>query len=114
MKKERAEQLEICNCFPVIDICNHWKDGEETRQYRDTDLVYDYKGSVWYVDEKGKRKKMSYKGYDKSTDSLRYGFPPRIKDHRISRIKCEEDHRIFTPVARDRKNGRDCIKSGVG
>lgn len=122
IKKETPEMLDICSCFmgdkgydstklielleeegiiPVIDICNKWKDGEETHQYRNTDLVYNYKGDVWYVDKKGEKIQMSYKGYDKSTDSLRYGFPPQRHDKRIFRIKCSEDRRIFTPVARD-------------
>lgn len=134
MKEERPEQLERCRYFmgdkeydstkiveqlegegicPIIDICNQWKDGEETHQYRDSALVYDYKGRVWYVDEKGE-KKMSYKGYDKSTDSLRYGFPPQIKDKRIFRIKCEEDRRIFTPVARDSHKWKRLYKMRSG
>ncbi len=50
--------------------------GEETHQYRDTDLVYDYAGTMWHVGENGEKTEMQYKGYDKSTDSLRYGFEP--------------------------------------
>lgn len=135
MKKENPEQLKECRYFlgdkgydstkiikclegegicPIIDICNQWKDGEETHQYRDSSLVYDYRGSVWYVDEKGKKQKMSYKGYDKRTESLRYGFPPQIKDHRTFRIKCEEDRRIFTPVARDSKKWKRLYKKRSG
>lgn len=53
------------------------------------------------VDEKGEKIPLGYRGYDKRTDSLRYGFHPARKDKRIFRIKCEEDRRIFTPVARD-------------
>lgn len=122
IKKENPEMLDTCRYFmgdkgydstkliellesneiaPVIDICNKWKDGEETHQYRKTDLIYNYKGEVWYVNEKGEKIKLSYKGYDKHTDSLRYGFPPQKHDRRIFRIKCSEDRRIFTPVARD-------------
>lgn len=121
MKKETPEWVEKCNYFmgdkgydgtelitwlkekgikPIIDIRNCWKDGEETHQYRDTNLVYDYKGTVWYVEETGKKIELSYKGYDKSTDSLRYGFKPQNHDNRIFRIKCEEDPRIFTSVGR--------------
>jgi IS5 family transposase len=61
MKKDAPEYLDICQYFlrdkgydsqplidrlkdagikPVIDIRNCRKDGEETHQYRDTDLVY--------------------------------------------------------------------------
>ena len=39
---------------PIIDIRNCWKDGEETHQYRDTNLVYDYKGTVWYIEGDGR------------------------------------------------------------
>ena len=92
--------LEDKRIRPIIDIRNCWKDGEETHQYRDTPLVYDYKVTVWYVDEKGEKIELSYKGYDKSTDSLRYGFKPQKHDKRIFRIKCAEDRRIFTPVSR--------------
>ena len=98
--KDHIVWLEQEGIKPIIDIRNCWKDGEETHQYRDTDLVYNYKGTVWYVDEKGQKIKLAYKGYDKSTDSLRYGFKPQYHDKRIFRIKCEEDRRIFTPVAR--------------
>lgn len=121
MEKETPEYLEKCKYFmgdkgydaaplilwleergirPIIDIRNCWKDGEETHQYRDTQLVYDYKGTVWYMDEKGKKIELCYRGYDKSTDSLRYGFKPQKHDKRIFRIKCAEERRIFTPVSR--------------
>lgn len=136
IKKEIPEKLDICSYFmgdkgydstkliemleedgivPVIDICNKWKDGEETHQYRDTDLIYNYKGDVWYVNEKEEKIRMSYKGYDKSTDSLRYGFPPQRHDKRIFRIKCSEDRRIFTPLARDSKKWRRLynMRSGI-
>lgn len=68
--------LEGRGIVPVIDIRNCWKDGEETHQYRYTNLVYNYKGTVWYVEEDGSKTELLYKGYDKSTDSLRYGFKP--------------------------------------
>lgn len=94
-------QLEGKGIVPIIDIRNCWKDGEETHQYRDTDLVYDYKGNVWYVEENGNKTELLYKGYDKGTDSLRYGFKPQEHNKRIFRIKCDEDRRIFPPVARN-------------
>ena len=121
MEKEMPERLEICRYFmadkgydgaplitwlkergvsPIIDIRNCWRDGEEMHQYRDTALVYNYKGDVWHVGETGEQTELKYKGYDKSTDSLRYGFPPQRQDKRIFRIKCSENPRIFTPVAR--------------
>lgn len=95
--------LEKYDISPIIDIQNHWKDGEKTKQYRNTDLTYSYDGKVYWTDERGKEIKLSYAGYDKQTESLRYKFPPQIKDKRIFRIKIEEDRRIFTPIARDSK-----------
>ena len=31
---------------PVVDIRNCWKDGEGTKQYKDTNIVYNYRGDV--------------------------------------------------------------------
>lgn len=135
MEKEQNEWLETCRYFlgdkgydsrkiierlegkritPIIDIRNCWKDGEETRQYRDTNLVYNYRGTVWYVEENGSKTELIYKGYDKSTDSLRYGFKPQKQDKRIFRIKCAEDRRIFTPVARNSHKWRRLYKKRTG
>ena len=108
------KQLEDKDIVPIIDIRNCWKDGEETHQYRDTNLVYNYKGTVWYVEEDGSKTELLYKGYDKSTDSLRYGFKPQRKDTRIFRIKCEEDRRIFTPVARNSHKWKRLYKKRTG
>lgn len=95
--------LEKYEIIPIIDIKNQWKDGEKTKQYRDTDLTYTYNGEVYYVNEDSKEIKMLYAGYDKNTESLRYKFPPQVSDKRIFRIKLDEDRRIFTPIARDSK-----------
>lgn len=108
------ERLEGKGITPIIDIRNCWKDGEETHQYRDTNLVYNYKGTVWYVEESGNKTELIYKGYDKSTDSLRYGFKPQKHDKRIFRIKCEEDRRIFTPVARSSHKWKRLYKKRTG
>lgn len=43
---------------PIIDICNKWKDGEETHPYKNTQLVYNYKGDVFYVPDKGEQIKL--------------------------------------------------------
>lgn len=99
---------------PIIDIRNCWKDGEETRQYRDTNLIYNYKGDIWYVEEDGTKTPLLYKGYDKSTDSLRYGFKPQKHDKRIFRIKCGENLRIFTPVARGSHKWKRLYKKRTG
>lgn len=108
------EWLEGKGITPIIDIRNCWKDGEETHQYRNTNLVYNYKGTVWYEEEDGTRTELLYRGYDKSTDSLRYGFKPKKQDKRIFRIKCEEDRRIFTPVARGSHKWRRLYKKRTG
>ena len=95
--------LEKYEISPVIDIQNHWGKEEKTKQYRETDLTYSYKGEVYWTDEKGKEIKLNYAGYDKRTKSLRYKFPPQIESKKIFRIKIEEDRRVFTPIARDSK-----------
>ena len=82
--------------IPVIDIRNCWKDGEETRQYKDTNIVYNYKGDVFYVDEKGEKQKMKYEGYDRQKKCLRYSY-----DGKIHKIYISYDERIFLPIARD-------------
>ena len=98
---ELIEWLEEEKIAPIIDIRNCWKDGEETKQFQDTDLVYTFNGKVYYVNEEGKKIELNYKGYDKSRDALRYGFHPKYNDKRIFRIPLKTDRRIFTPVARD-------------
>lgn len=104
--------LEEKGIVPVIDIRNCWKDGDETHQHWDTDLVYNYKGNVWHVEKDGTKTELLYRGYDQGTDSLRYGFKPQKKDKRIFRIKCEEDRRIFTPVARSRHKWKGYTAAG--
>lgn len=107
-------RLERRGIHAIIAIRNCWKDGEEIHQYKDSNLVYDYKGTVWYVEEDGKKTELMYKGYDKSTDSLRYGFKPQRHDRRIFRIKCEEGRRIFTPVARSSHKWERLYKKRTG
>ncbi|MDE6233240.1 MAG: transposase [Lachnospiraceae bacterium] len=77
-------------------------------------MVYNHKGTVWYIEEDGSRTELLYRGYDKSTDSLRYGFKPQKQDKRIFRIKCEEDRRIFTPVARKSHKWKSLYKKRTG
>lgn len=97
------ELLEDNDISPVIDIQNHWTNGEETKQYKDTDIVYTYDGNVYLVDDFAKKIKLAYAGYDKKTKTLRYKMPVYMKDNRVFRIKIEEDIRVFTPIARDSK-----------
>jgi len=82
--------------IPVVDIRNCWKDGEETKQYKDTDMVYNYKGDVYYVNDGGKRHKMKYEGHDKQKKCLRYSHKGKIY-----KIYISYDERIFLPIARD-------------
>lgn len=123
IKEEQSDKLEICQYFladrgydstdliewletegisSIIDIRNCWQ-GDKTKQFRDSDLVYSYDGKVYFVDELGNEIELIYKGYDKSRDSQRYGFHPKYKDKRIFRIPCQTDKRIFTRVARNSK-----------
>jgi len=81
---------------PIIDIRNCWKDGDETKQYKDTNIVYNYRGDVFYVDDKGEKQKMKYEGYDKQKKCLRYSH-----GNKIHKIYISYDERVFLPVARD-------------
>lgn len=104
------KKLEGKGIVPVIDICNKWRDGEKTKQYRDTNLTYTFNGKVFYTNEAGEEIELMYKGYDKSSDSARYGFHPKYRDKRIFRIKLDEDRRIFLPVGRQSKKFRRLYK----
>lgn len=97
------KKLEAKGIAPIIDICNKWRDGEKTKQYRDTPLTYTFNGKVFYTNDIGKEIELMYKGYDKRNDSARYGFHPKYNDKRIFRIKLDEDRRIFLPVGRQSK-----------
>ena|GEM_PF-6163363 len=105
----------------MIDIRNCWKDGEKTRQYKDTDIVYNAYGEVFHYDfvqvidnETGETKrkwvsvKMKYEGYDRQKNCLRYSH--RGKTHKIY---VSHDERIFLPIARDSKSSRGFIKGGL-
>jgi hypothetical protein len=81
---------------PIVDIRNCWKDGETTKQYKDTDIVYDYCGNVFYVDEKGEQRRMHYEGYDCQKKCLRYSY-----NGKMYKIYISYDERVFLPVARD-------------
>jgi hypothetical protein len=94
--KELIRQIKSMAILPVVDIRNCWKDGEATKQYKDTDIVYNYKGEVFYVDNQGKLHKMRYKGYDGGKKCLRYEYGGKIY-----KIYISYDERIFLPIARD-------------
>jgi hypothetical protein len=82
--------------IPIVDIRNCWKDGETTKQYKDTDIVYDCKGNVFMVDEKGEQRRMHYEGYDCQKKCLRYSYKGKTY-----KIYISYDERVFLPVARD-------------
>lgn len=83
---------------PVIDIRNLWKDKEETKQYKDTDLIYTYDGKVSIVNEKREIIPLKYLGYDKIKNKLRYQYKNNVYS-----IDINYDARVFTQVARDSK-----------
>ncbi len=56
------------------------------------------------MEEDGEKTELTYKGYDKSTDSLRYGFKPQKHDKRIFWIKCGESGTSLSAV---------CVKTRV-
>jgi len=93
---ETIKSLKAAGIRPIVDIRNCWKDGEETRQYKNTDIVYDYQGNVYFVDENGNQKKMMYEGYDCQKNCLRYSHKGKIY-----KICISYDERVFLPVARD-------------
>ena len=98
---------------PIIDIRRSWRDGEETRTYKDTDgVVYDNKGHVSCISPHfADQKTMAFRGFEKDRDALKYRCPAehygvecrdkeRCKIPKQVRIPLSEDRRIFTPVAR--------------
>ena len=82
--------------LPVIDIRNMWKDPDATKQYKNTNIVYNAKGEVFYVNDELKNVKMKYEGYDKNKRCLRYSY-----NKKIYKIYISYDERIFLPIARD-------------
>ena len=90
---------------PIIDIRNCWKDKEETKQYKNTDMVYNYRGEVFFVGDDGEQYKMKYEGHDKQKKCLRYSH-----EGKIYKIYISYDERVFLPVARDSKKFKQLYK----
>jgi hypothetical protein len=90
--------VKAAGIIPIVDIRNCWRDGEATKQYKDTDMVYDFKGNVFMVDEKGEQRGMHYEGYDNQKKCLRYSYKGKVY-----KIYVSYDERVFLPVARDSK-----------
>jgi hypothetical protein len=93
---EMIQTVKGAGILPIVDIRNCWKDGETTKQYKNTDIIYDYQGNVFYVDDKGQQHKMNYEGYDSQKKCLRYSHKGKIYKLYVS-----YDERVFLPVARD-------------
>ena len=95
---EMIRAAKAVNIVPIVDIRNCWKDGEGTRQYKGTDIVYDFRGNVYMVDGTGEQRRMHYEGYDCQKKCLRYAYAGKIY-----KIYVSYDERVFLPVARDSK-----------
>jgi len=93
------ERLEEKDVTVLIPNRHTWRN-ETTRQYLETDLIYDQDGNVYYVDDNGKEHPLRYAGYDKYTDSLRYTFKYKYKNNKVYRIKRDTDLRIFPKISR--------------
>ena len=95
------EKIENNGIIPIIDIINHWN-GDVTKQYKETDFVYNYQGAVFYITDQGKAVKAHYKGYHKASNSLRYETHPKdgVGVKRVA-IKRDTDPRVFNQVGRD-------------
>lgn len=89
---------------PIIDIRNMWKT-ETTKQYKDTNIVYNAYGEVFFINEKLEQHKMKYEGYDKQKKCLRYSHVGKTY-----KIYISYDERIFLPVARDSKKFKEIYK----
>ena len=103
---------------PVIDIRNHWKDGEETKALipdRADNVVYDYQGTVYcHCLVSDERYEMAFCGFEKDRKALKYRCPAaaygiECKGYaqcsqetkgKIVRIPLDADRRIFVPIAR--------------
>ena len=98
---------------PVIDIRNMWKDGEETKLVSGkTNVVFDYKGTVYCYDPvTGLKRAMAYGGFEANRETLKYRCPAQHYGVECAgkcqcpvkgavRINLEEDRRVFTPLAR--------------
>jgi hypothetical protein len=93
---DMIKAIKAVNILPVVDIRNCWKNGDDTRQYKNTDIIYDYKGTVYYVKDDGTKVKMTYEGYDRQKKCLRYSHQGKIYKLYVS-----YDERVFLPIARD-------------
>ena len=101
---DMIKHLKVREINPIIDIRNMWKN-ETTKQYKDTNIVYNAYGEVFYIDEKIEQHKMKYEGYDRQKKCLRYSH-----NGKIYKIYISYDERIFLPIARDSKKFKEIYK----
>jgi len=80
---------------PIVDIRDCWKDGEPTKQYKNTNITYTFDGKVFFEDDDGPHK-MNYEGYDCQKKCLRYSYKGKTY-----KIYISYDERVFLPIARD-------------
>ncbi len=103
---------------PVIDIRDHWKDGEETKLLnsdKTDNIVYDYKGNIYcHCPASNERYEMTFCGYERDRRALKYKCPSaaygmeckgygecsKETKGRVVRIPLEVNRRIFVPIAR--------------
>ena len=103
---------------PVIDIRNHWKDGEETKLLNPEiidNVVYDYRGTVYcHCPFSNERHEMAFCGFEKDRMALKYKCPTAAygieckgftecsegTKGKIVRIPLDADRRIFVPIGR--------------
>jgi len=108
---------------PVIDIVNHWRDGEETKALSSNEnLVYDYRGTVYCCcPQEVKLKEMAYGGFEQQRETLKYRCPARHYARQCTgekqcpvkasiRIPLATDRRVFTPLARSSYRWKDQYK----
>jgi len=99
------KSIKALGIAPVIDIRNMWKDKEQTKQYKNTNMVYDYQGNVYFIDDDVVQHKMKYEGYDKQKKCLRYSHKGKV-----SKIYISFDERVFLPIARDSEKFKKLYK----
>ena len=108
---------------PIIDIRNLWKDPDKTRLLEGTqNIVYDYRGKISCCSlASGNMQEMSYGGYEKNRETLKYRCPAKAYGLSCSssntcpsssglRIKIDENIRQFPPLPRSTYKWKDLYK----
>lgn len=105
--------LDQFQIFPIIDIRNMWRDGEQTRLLGShSNVTHNHRGQLFcYCPLTGTESRMACGGYERSRHTFKFHCPSRhygltclgkslcpIK--RSVRINCKKDPRTFCPVSR--------------